>query len=79
MDAMTNEEINEVLEDIDGTLALIHERLGPVELLVARNLHRTVDLLLAAIRSGVVEASEDQVAGLEMGQARLRVAVDPDG
>ena len=76
---MTNEEIDAVLADVDETLELIEGPLGPVELMVARNLYRTVELLLAAIRAGVVSASADQVAGLEMGQARLRVALDPEG
>lgn len=76
---MTSEEIDAVLMDIDETLVMITGPLGPDELLVAKNMHRTVDLLLSAIRAGVVSASADQVAGLEMGQARLRVALDPEG
>lgn len=76
---MTNDEIDAVLVDVDETMEMIEGPLGPVELMVTRNLYRTVELLLAAIRAGVVRATADQVAGLEMGQARLRVAQAPEG
>ncbi|MFN3600568.1 MAG: hypothetical protein ACK4UY_04165 [Dietzia sp.] len=71
------DEIDFALQGVDETLAMIDGPLLSKERQSATQLVMFVEALLQAIRAGTVEASPEQVARLEMGQAGLRVAMDP--